>query len=364
MGKKKNNNNDHDHDHNNEGEKKELVQKKEGGDGRDKEGGKNPPTVVLKIEMHCEGCASKITKFARGLEGVESVKADTESNKLTVIGKVDPSQIREILHEKTKKKVDLISPQPKKEDSNAKNNKDDNKKSSDKKPDAENKKPKEAPVTTAVIKVAFHCLGCIKKISNILSKTKGVQEMTLDKQKETVTVKGTMDVKALTETLKDRLKRPVEIVPPKKEKEGGGGGGSGGGDKDGENAGGGGGKKKNKGGGDGQDKAGAGGDAAPKMEGNRVEYANMTQPGFGYSPGPGFGYVGQAQPVSVYGNGYMGQPIQPMPMPMPVYGNGYMGQPQPVPMYEYGYGFGQGQVPGYPVHMKFNDENPNACSVM
>ncbi|KAF2300634.1 hypothetical protein GH714_014828 [Hevea brasiliensis] len=224
--------------------------------------------------MHCEGCASKITKFARGLE-------DSRDSP-----------------RKTKKKVDLISPQPKKEDSNAKN-KDDNKKSSDKKPDAENKKPKEAPVTTAVIKVAFHCLGCIKKISNILSKTKGVQEMTLDKQKETVTVKGTMD--------------------------------------------------KNKGGGDGQDKAGAGGDAAPKMEGNRVEYANMTQPGFGYSPGPGFGYVGQAQPVSVYGNGYMGQPIQPMPMPMPmpmpVYGNGYMGQPQPVPMYEYGYGFGQGQVP-------------------
>ncbi|OAY51543.1 heavy metal-associated isoprenylated plant protein 3 [Manihot esculenta] len=360
MGKKKSNSNnqtsEHDHDHNNEGEKKEVVQKKEGDDGGGKEGGKHPPTVILKIEMHCEGCVSKIIKLARGLDGVQSVKADTESSKLTVIGIIDPSQIREILHQKTKKKVELLSPQPKKEDSNAKNNKGDNKKSSDKKPDAENKKPKEAPVTSAVIKVAFHCLGCIEKIHRIVSKTKGVHEMTLDKQKETVTVKGTMDVKALTETLKDRLKRPVEIVPPKKEKDGGGGGG----DKDGENTSG---KKKNKGGGDGQDKAaaggGGGGGAAAKVEGNKIEY--MMQPGFGYGPGPGFGYVGQPQPqpqqpVHVYGSGYMGQAMQPMP----VYGNGYMAQPQPVPMYEYGYG----QVPGYPVHMKFNDENPNACSVM
>lgn len=83
--------------------------------------------------------------------GVESVKADTTASKLTVIGKVDPSKIREILHQKTKKKVDIISPQPKKEDSNAKNNKGDNKKSSDKKPDAENKKPKEVPLLLLLI---------------------------------------------------------------------------------------------------------------------------------------------------------------------------------------------------------------------
>ncbi|KAF2321751.1 hypothetical protein GH714_002093 [Hevea brasiliensis] len=275
--------------------------------------------MVFKVEMHCEGCATKIIKLARRLEGVESVKADPEANKLTVIGKVDPSQIREILHQKTKKK---------------------------------------APVTSAVIKVAFHCLGCIEKIHKIVTKTEGVQELTVDKQKETVTVKGTMDVKALTEALKNKLKRPVEIVPPKKEKDGGGGG-----DKDGENAGGGGGKKKNKGG-DGQDKAG-GGDAAPKMEGNRMEY--VMQPVFGYGPGPGFGYV--EQPVHVYGNGYMGQPMPVygnghMGQPMPVYGNGHMPMPVPVPVHDYGYGYGHGQVPGYPVHMKFNDENPNACSVM
>lgn len=160
--------------------------------------------------------------------------------------------------------------------------------------------------------------------------------MTLDKQKETVTVKGTMDVKALTEDLKKRLKRPVEIVPPKKEKDAGGGG-----DKDGKNAGGGNsGQKKNKGG-DSQDNAG-GGNATAKMEVSKMEYA--MQPGFGYCPGPAVGQL-----VPVYWNGYMGQPVHvPVPMSMPVH--------------EYGYG--AGQVSGNSVYMKFNDENSDACLVM
>lgn len=49
------------------------------------------------------------------VEGVEDVKTDCGANKLTVIGKVDPAKVRDRLAEKTKKKVDLISPQPKKD---------------------------------------------------------------------------------------------------------------------------------------------------------------------------------------------------------------------------------------------------------
>lgn len=152
--------------------------------------------------------------------------------------------------------------------------------------------------------------------------------MSVDKQKDTVTVKGTMDVKALIEYLKERMKRPVEIVPSKKEKE----------DKDSSNGGGdnntnGGGKKKKKGGGGNGDGGGDGaveaeaealvgiGGGMPKIEGNRMEYMNpmMMQPG-------------------------------------PCYGYGY---PQPPPGYEYGY-------PVVPLHapQMFSDENPNACSVM
>lgn len=58
----------------------------------------------------------------------------------------------------------------------------------------------------------------------------------MDGQKDLVTVTGTMDVNQLIPYLKEKLKRSVDVVPPKKpegdggekkEKEGGGGGGGG-----------------------------------------------------------------------------------------------------------------------------------------
>lgn len=41
--------------------------------------------------------------------------------------------------------------------------------------------------------------------------------MSVDRQKDLVTIMGTMDTKALAKILKEKLKRSVEIVPPKKE---------------------------------------------------------------------------------------------------------------------------------------------------
>lgn len=49
------------------------------------------------------------------MAGVEDIKADISANKLTVIGKVDPAKVRDKLAEKTKKKVEIVSPQPKKD---------------------------------------------------------------------------------------------------------------------------------------------------------------------------------------------------------------------------------------------------------
>ncbi|KAI4322308.1 hypothetical protein L6164_022015 [Bauhinia variegata] len=293
MGEKKTEKND-------AGKKEEKNKKNDGGKKEE-----SPNTVVLKVDMHCDGCASKIIKSARRFEGVESVKSD--ANKLTVVGKLDPSKLRDKLALKTKKKVEVISPQPKKEskESKAENNKKSDDKSK-KKADGDEKKPKEPPVTTAVLKVALHCQGCIEKISKTVRQTKGVHDMSMDKEKETITVKGTMDAKALAENLQQRLKRKVEIVPPKKEKdkekenkEGGaekeGGGNSGGKKKKGGGAGGG-------GGGDNNEKGGVEGGKMDKME---------------YYPVPWFGHG--------YGPVYMEQVHAPQ---------------------------------------MFSDENPNACSVM
>lgn len=333
MAKKKNNNN------NNEVEKKE-EEKSKGSDGGGKKEEKGPVPVVLKVEMHCEGCVSKIVKSVRAFEGVETVKAEPSSNKLTVTGKIDPLKVTDYLHLKTKKQVDLISPQPQKQDSNKNNNSSSNKedkKSNDKKPDSA-AKPKEATVSTAVLKLGLHCQGCIKKIQKIVLKTKGVQEIGIDTKTELVTVKGTMDVKALAETLKERLKRPVDIVPPKKEKEGG---------KEADNAAEGGGGKKKGGGGNGGGQHAA---AAKLEEINRMDVT--VQPGLGYMDQP------------FYGNGYVGQPVYASHGPDYGYGYGFGHAPHQ------GYGFGhapqQGYRPvqAYPDHLQFNDENPNACSIM
>lgn len=306
--KEENNNNNH-----NGGEKKEENNKNNnnggeknnnGGDKKEENNkGKNNATV-LKVYMHCEGCANKVTKHLNSIKGVDTVKAESETGKVTVTGNVDPTKLRDNLAEKIKKKVELISPLPKK-DNNKKEN-EPNKKSDEKK----NEDKKES-ITTSVLKLVLHCQGCIDKIGKIVMKTKGVLEMKVDKEKDNVTVKGTMDVKKLVENLSQKLKRKVEVVQPKKDKEGGGGG-----EKDGNEGGGGGGKKKNKGGGDGNNNE-AGGEV------KIMEY--MVQQPFGF----GYGNVN----VEGYNAAQVYQEMLNIHM-----------QTQPPQM--------------------FSDENPNACIVM
>lgn len=91
--------------------------------------------------------------------GVETADVGGE-HKITVVGKVDPAKLRERVEQKTHKKVELVSPQPKKDNNNSEkakgkeNNggenakqektKDNNDKNSKKKSDE--KKPKEKEV--------------------------------------------------------------------------------------------------------------------------------------------------------------------------------------------------------------------------
>lgn len=79
---------------------------------------------------------------------MEKVKADSDTNKVTVIGKVDPSMLREKLEQKMKKKVELLSPAPKKDkkSDDGGDKKAENKQ--EKKPDE--KKPKEVLAVTNV----------------------------------------------------------------------------------------------------------------------------------------------------------------------------------------------------------------------
>lgn len=67
-------------------------------------------------------------------------------------------------------------------------------------------KPKEPLVTTILLKMNLHCLGCIEKINWHISKTKGVHFKSIVCQEELVMVKGTVDEKALAHKLKEKMK--------------------------------------------------------------------------------------------------------------------------------------------------------------
>ncbi len=364
------------------GEKVEA--KNEGGEKKAADaGGKKddgPSTVVLKIDLHCDGCAKKVKKAIRHFDGVESVKADNASNKLTVTGKVDPTLLKERLEYKTKKKVEIVSPQPKKEGGDKKADEKSEKKPDEKK--ADDKKPKEAQASTVVLKIPLHCDGCIHKIKRIISKIDGVESVVPDAQKDLVTVKGTMNVKELTPHLKQKLKRTVDIVPTKKDDNKGGEkkddklggekkddkkGGEKKDDKDGE-------KKDDKGG----DKKGkeGGGD---KKEGGGEKKKDGDSKAAAVDNGDGSRGVVEVNKYQHYG-------YDPYTYTMPMYNQSYSNQDYGVSTsssssYGYvnegyvnhGYVVEYNNMPPpppsyYPDHyaapQMFSDENPNACSIM
>ncbi|CAI9766332.1 unnamed protein product [Fraxinus pennsylvanica] len=311
----------------NEGEKKAA-----GGGGGKKDDGSI--IVVLKLDLHCEGCAKKVKRSVRHFEGVENVKADWESGKLTVTGKVDPLWLRERVEYKTKKKVVLVSPQPKKDGGGGGGGDKKSEEKSEKKVEekkTEDKKPKEPTVSTVVMKIKLHCDGCAHKIKRTISKNiDGVKSVSTDLQKDLITVMGTMDVNHLTAYLKEKLQRSIDIIPPKKAE--------GGGD-----------KKEKEGGGEKKDdaKAATGGGEGSKSEG-KVEINKMEFHGY--------------NPETHYA--------------VPTHNQSYAHQGYGVPMYQphqdYAYtGHVTHYAPGPPpptylneTDQMFSDENPNACFIM
>lgn len=115
------------------------------------EGEKKAVTVVvMKLDMHCEGCGKKIKRLLKHhkgissssllilsaindhrirlyekkpnadslilLSGVEDVEIDYKADELTVIGNVDPAAVRDKVADRIKRKVEILSTlAPKKE---------------------------------------------------------------------------------------------------------------------------------------------------------------------------------------------------------------------------------------------------------
>ncbi|XP_072087728.1 heavy metal-associated isoprenylated plant protein 3-like [Arachis hypogaea] len=220
-------------------------------------------TLIFNIDMHCDGCTNKITRCLRRFQGSSNTSFSAFSVTITILCNI--LFIFEF-----------------------------------------------APVTTVVLKVALHCQGCIERIQNTIFKIKGVSDVAIDKEKETVTVKGTMDAKALVGSLTNRLKRKVEVVPPRKDNKDADKAKAKEKEKD---------KDKDKGkekegivaGGKNKKKSGGDGDGEGKLKQNKMESPTLMP----YNGGYGYDYN--------YGSFYMGQVHAP-------------------------------QI--------FSEENPNACSIM
>ncbi|CAD6212719.1 unnamed protein product [Miscanthus lutarioriparius] len=360
------------------GEEKKAGKDGGGGDKKKDAGAAAAPQpIVLKVDLHCAGCASKVRKAIKHAPGVESVTPDMAAGKVVVTGPADAVELKERIEARAKKPVQIVSagagpPKKDKEKEKEKEKKADGgekkadkekgggdgekkadkekgggekkadkekggggggEKKADKEKGAdkpkEEKKPKEETVT---LKIRLHCDGCIDRIKRRISKIKGVKAVAFDTAKDLVKVTGTMDATALPAYLREKLSRDVEVVAPGKK--------DGGGDKKDKGAGDGG-EKKDGGGEEKKDKAAAASaSVAPMPLADAGMYQMPPHYGYGaYPPAPG-GYYGAAPPPNHAG----------------FYPNTGVHYPPPQ---AYGYGPSHLHAP-----QMFSDENPNACSVM
>ncbi|XP_061366500.1 protein SODIUM POTASSIUM ROOT DEFECTIVE 2 [Gastrolobium bilobum] len=54
-----------------------------------------PQIVILRVSMHCQGCARKVEKHISKLEGVTSYKVDLETKMVVVMGDILPFEVLE-----------------------------------------------------------------------------------------------------------------------------------------------------------------------------------------------------------------------------------------------------------------------------
>ncbi|KAL1553981.1 Heavy metal-associated isoprenylated plant protein 7 [Salvia divinorum] len=279
-----------------------------------------PQEIVLKVYMHCEGCARKVRRCLKGFDGVEDVMTDCRTSKVVVKGeKADPLKVLERVQRKSHRQVELISPIPPPPAAEE-----------EKKPEAPKPevKKEELPVITVVLGVYMHCEACAQELKKRIQRMKGVESVEPDLKSSQVTVKGVLDAEKLTDYVHKRTGKHATVVKvepaAKKEEEKE--------EKKPEEA-----EKeaKKEGGGEKEKKeeAAAKTEAAPAAEGEETKVVELKK----------------------------NEMQMQMQMQYYYYPNYYHQQP---PQQVYPQRFMQEYQLEYPPPQMFSDENPNACSVM
>ncbi|XP_047179009.1 heavy metal-associated isoprenylated plant protein 7-like isoform X2 [Vigna umbellata] len=170
-----------------------------------------PPEIVLKVFMHCEGCARKVRRSLKGFPGVEEVLTDCKSHNVVIKGeKADPLKVLERIQRKSHRKVELLSPIPKPPEEK-------------KVPEEEKPKPKveekvEEPPIVTVLKIHMHCEACSLEIKKRIQRMKGVESADPDLKNSMVSVKGVYDPEKLVEYVYKRTGKHAVIVKLEAEK--------------------------------------------------------------------------------------------------------------------------------------------------
>ncbi|XP_059300123.1 heavy metal-associated isoprenylated plant protein 7-like [Lycium ferocissimum] len=184
-----------------------------------------PQEIVLRVFMHCEGCARKVRKSLKGFPGVEDVLTDCKTHKVVVKGeKADPLKVLERLQKKSHRQVELLSPVPKPPPA------EEPKKPEEKEAVKPEEKKEEPQVITVVLKVHMHCEACAHEIKRRIQRMKGVENAEPDLKNSQVTVKGVFEATKLVDYVSKRTgkravivkvepeKKPEEETKPKEEK--------------------------------------------------------------------------------------------------------------------------------------------------
>ncbi|CAN8269747.1 unnamed protein product [Cochlearia groenlandica] len=191
---------------NGDSDKKSSDQKKDSSDKKNE----LCKEIVMKVYMHCQGCASQVSHCLKGFHGVEQIKTEIGENKVVVTGKFeDPVKILKRVQKKFSKNAVLISPKPNP-------NQDHNKKEPPQPPKKETTTPQ---IKTITLKMNMHCEGCVDDIKRGIEKIKGILTAEPDRSKSTVVVKGVIDEPPkLVEKIKKKLGKHAEILSQNTEK--------------------------------------------------------------------------------------------------------------------------------------------------
>ncbi|KAG8100102.1 hypothetical protein GUJ93_ZPchr0013g34381 [Zizania palustris] len=166
--------------------------------------------VVISVPVHCDGCARKLHRSVRRLDGVEEVTVDCRTDTVVVRGRKaaeDPAGVVEVVERRTGKKALLLSSSPAKlPPAPPEKNGEQTKK------DVAHEDMDEGVEMVVIMRIDLHCEACSEEIKRRIFKIKGVEDVVPHMKSSQVTVKGTVEPATLAGLIHKRTGRRAAII--------------------------------------------------------------------------------------------------------------------------------------------------------